>query len=221
MGKLLVVPTPIGNLSDITLRGLEILKSVNVIACEDTRHTRILLDHFQIKEKQLISYFAPREQEKIPQILANLQNEDVALVTDAGMPGISDPGFQLIKICIEHDIAVEVLPGSAAFVTALVGSGLPTDKFIFLGFVPKKGKARYFNQLKGLKDTTVIVYESPYRIIKSLEFILETFGDVACVVVRELTKIHEEYIRGSASEVLANLNNRPSIKGEIVLLFRI
>ena len=138
MGKLIVVPTPIGNLKDITLRALEVLKEVNYIACEDTRRTLILLNHYEIKGKKLIPYYEPKEEKQIPKILKILEKEDVALVSDAGMPAISDPGYRLIRKCIEEGIEVEVLPGPSAVITALVGSGLPTDRFLFAGFPPQK-----------------------------------------------------------------------------------
>ncbi len=221
MGKLYVVPTPIGNLKDITLRALEVLKSVNYIACEDTRRTLILLNHYDIKGKKLISYYEPKEEQRIPKILKILEREDVALVTDAGMPAVSDPGYRLIKRCIEEGIEVEVLPGASAVLTALVGSGLPPDRFLFLGFAPKKGTKSFFQEIKNCEDTTVILFENPNRVIKTLELILEIFGDVDACVARELTKVHEEYIRGRVSEILSELKGREKIKGEIVILFRI
>jgi len=153
MRKLYVVPTPIGNLKDITLRSLEILKEVEYIFCEDTRRTKILLDHYGIKDKKLISYFAPKEEEKIPYLLEILKNHNAVLVVDSGMPAISDPGYKLIKACLEENIEVEVLPGPSAFLTALIGSGLPPDKFLFLGFLPKKGLKNYLEKLKNLEIT--------------------------------------------------------------------
>jgi len=193
MGKLYVVPTPIGNLKDITLRALEVLRQVNYIACEDTRRTRILLNHYEIKGKKLISYYEPKEERQIPKILRVLEKEDVALVSDAGTPAVSDPGYRLIKRCIEEGIEVEVLPGPSAVITALVGSGLPTDRFTFLGFPPKKGTKRFFEELKPCEDTTFILFESPKRVVKTLHLVREVFGEVKACVARELTKVHEEY----------------------------
>ncbi len=222
MGKLIVVPTPIGNLKDITLRALEVLKEVNYIACEDTRRTLILLNHYEIKGKKLIPYYEPKEEKQIPKILKILEKEDVALVSDAGMPAISDPGYRLIRKCIEEGIEVEVLPGPSAVITALVGSGLPTDRFLFAGFPPKKGTKSFFEELKKCEDTTLIFYESPHRILKTLKLMEEVFGkETPACVARELTKIHEEYIRGSLEEVVKELESREKIKGEMVILIRV
>lgn len=216
--KLYVVPTPIGNLKDITLRALEVLKSVNYIVCEDTRRTKILLDHYRIKDKKLISYFAPREDEKVSLILQILEKENVALVVDAGMPGISDPGYKLIKASLEQGIDIEVLPGPSAFLTALIGSGLPTDKFLFLGFLPKKGLENYLKKYKDL-EATIIFYESPYRILKTLDIIEKVFGNVDLVIAREISKIYEEYLRGKLSEIKEKIKNK-KLKGEITIVFR-
>ncbi len=216
--KLFIVPTPIGNLKDITLRGVEILKEVNYIICEDTRRTKILLDHYQIKNKKLISYFAPKEEQKIPQILEILKKENCAFVVDSGMPGISDPGYKLIKACLEDNIEIEVLPGPSAFLTALVGSGLPLDKFLFLGFLPKKGLENYLSQFKDL-ELTIAFYESPNRILKTLNLIKKVFGNVQIVIAREISKVYEEYLRGDLEEILKILENR-KLKGEITVIFR-
>ncbi len=218
MPKLFIVPTPIGNLKDITLRAIEVLNSVNYIVCEDTRRTKILLDHYQLKNKKLISYFAPKEREKIPQILEILKKENMALVVDSGMPGISDPGYQLIKACLENKIEIEVLPGPSAFLVALVGSGLPLDKFLFLGFLPKKGLENYLSQFKDL-EVTIIFYESPHRIFKTLNLIKKIFGNVQVVIAREISKVYEEYLRGNLEEILKILENR-KLKGEITVIFR-
>ncbi len=220
MGRLYVVPTPIGNLKDITLRALDVLREVDYIACEDTRRTRILLNHYDIKGKKLISYYEPKEKLQIPKIINTLREHDVALVTDAGTPGISDPGFRLVRACIEEGIGVEVLPGASAATTALVGSGLPTDRFLFAGFPPKKGVRRFFEELKACEDTTIVIYESPKRLLKTLNTIRETFGEVNTCVARELTKVHEEFVRGSISQVIEEFEKRKSIKGEVVVLFR-
>lgn len=216
--KLFIVPTPIGNLKDITLRAIEVLKEVNYIICEDTRRTKILLDHYQVKNKKLISYFASQEKEKIPQILKILKKENCALVVDSGMPAISDPGYQLIKTCLENNVEIEVLPGPSAFLTALIGSGLPTDRFFFLGFLPKKGLENYLNQFKNLK-TTFIFYESPKRILKTLKMIEKVFDNAQVVIAREISKIYEEYLRGDLGKIFKILENR-KLKGEITVIFR-
>ncbi len=218
MGKLYVVPTPIGNLKDITLRALEVLRSVNYIACEDTRRTLILLNHYNIKGKKLISYYEPKEEKQIPKIMKVLEKEEVALVTDAGTPAISDPGYRLIRRCIEEGVEVEVLPGPSAVTTALVGSGLPTDRFLFAGFPPKKGTRSFLEELKTCQEATVILFESPKRVLKTLQLVREVFGEVSVCVARELTKIHEEYIRGSVSEVIEEISKRGELKGEVVIL---
>ena len=221
-GKLYVVPTPIGNLKDITLRALEVLKKVNYIACEDTRRTLILLNHYNIKGKKLLSYYEPKEERQIPKILRVLEKEDVALVSDAGTPSVSDPGYRLIRKCIDEGIEVEVLPGPNAVITSLVGSGLPTDRFLFVGFPPKKGTKGFFENLKKCEDTTVIVFENPNRVLKTLNVIKEVFGsDIKACIAREITKIHEEYIRGILEEIIIQLENKEKIKGEVVILFRI
>ena len=218
MRKLYVVPTPIGNLKDITLRSLEILKEVEYIFCEDTRRTKILLDHYGIKDKKLISYFAPKEEEKIPYLLKILKNHNAVLVVDSGMPAISDPGYKLIKACLEENIEVEVLPGPSAFLTALIGSGLPPDKFLFLGFLPKKGLKNYLEKLKNL-EITFVFYESPRRILKTLKIIKEVFKDGKIVIAREISKIYEEYLRGDLEEIMKILEKR-KLKGEITIVFR-
>ncbi len=218
-GKLFVVPTPIGNLKDITLRALEVLQKAPFIACEDTRRTKILLNHYGIKGKKLISYYEPKEERQIPKLFKLLKNHDIALVSDAGTPAISDPGYKLIRACLNSGIVVEVLPGPSAFVTALVGSGLPTDSFIFVGFPPKKGTKGFFENLRSCRASTFIVYESPKRVVKTLEIVREVFGNVRVCVARELTKIHEEFIRGDIFEVMEELKNRKTVKGELTILF--
>ncbi len=219
MGKLYVVPTPIGNLRDITLRSLDVLKEVDTVLCEDTRRTRILLNHYQIKGKKLMSYYEPKEERQIPKVIGLLREKDVALVSDAGMPAISDPGYRLIRRCIEEGIEVEVLPGPSALITALVGSGLPTDRFLFAGFPPKKGTRGFFEELAECKDSTIVIYESPKRLLKTLNLIRETFGEVFLSVAREISKVHEEYIRGTVSQVIEELESRGSVKGEVVVVF--
>lgn len=221
MGKLYVVGTPIGNLKDITFRAIEVLQSVNFIACEDTRRTSILLNHYKIEGKKLLSYYEPKESVQVPKIIKLLEKEDVALVTDAGTPSISDPGYKLIRACIEKGIPVEVIPGPSAVITALVGSGLPTDRFTFVGFLPKKGLNNFLEELKAYKDSTIIAFESPNRVLKSLEAIKEVYGyNTTVCIARELTKLHEEYIRGRVVEVLEELSKRGEIKGEVVILWR-
>jgi len=216
--RLYIVPTPIGNLQDITLRALTILKSVDMILAEDTRKTGILLSHFEIKNS-LKSYHSFNEHKQLQAILQWLkEGKEIALVSDAGVPGISDPGFLLIRECLKNEIPVEVLPGPTAFIPALLKSGFACDSFVFEGFLPhKKGKR---SKIEGLKEEykTSIFYESPHRLIKTLELIKEILGnDRRISVSRELTKIHEETITGTASEVLLHFGSGP-IKGEIVLL---
>ena len=222
MGKLFIVPTPIGNLEDITLRALRVLKEVDIIACEDTRQTLKLLNRYNIKGKKLISYYQPKEEEKIPLLISLLKEcKNVALVTDAGTPAVSDPGYKLIKAAIEEGLKVEVLPGASALVVALVGSGLPTDRFIFLGFPPKKGLKSFLEPYRGL-EITFILYESPHRLLETLEVIKEVFKNPPTVVAKELTKLHEEFIRGKATEEVIKYfkKNPEKLKGEFVVLFR-
>jgi 16S rRNA (cytidine1402-2'-O)-methyltransferase len=212
------VPTPIGNLEDITLRALRMLKQSDLILAEDTRVTRILLSHFDI-HKKLISFHTNNEhvqlQEAIRQIEAHGQ---VALVTDAGTPGISDPGFLLVRACIEHGIEVECLPGPTAFVPALVASGLPADRFFFEGFLPhKKGRQSRLEYLTTL-DHTVVLYESPYRLIKTLQQIAQFMGGQRRIsVAKEISKMHEMHFRGTVQEAV-NYFTSHAVKGEFVLI---
>lgn len=217
MGTLYIVPTPIGNLEDITRRALRILGEVALIAAEDTRTTRVLLNHYQIKTP-LTSYHEHNKLTKLEAIFGALVTGDVALVSDAGTPGISDPGYELIREAIARGVRVESLPGASAAITALVASGLPTDSFVFLGFLPKKDKAR-LEALSSLQaeTRTCIVYESPNRLVDLLNAIVTALGDRPVCVARELTKIHEEYFRGNASEAAAYYTERPP-RGEIVVL---
>jgi 16S rRNA (cytidine1402-2'-O)-methyltransferase len=219
MNKLYIVPTPIGNLKDITLRALEILKEVDYIICEDTRRTNILLNHYSIKNKKLISYFVPKEDQKIPFLLEIIKKYKSALVVDAGMPGISDPGYKLIKACLENNLEIEVLPGPSAFLTALVGSGLPTDKFLFLGFLPKKGLKNYLEERIKELDVTIIFYESPKRLEKTLKTIYEVLGNCKIAIAREISKIYEEYLRGDLKEIISRLKDK-KLKGEITVVLR-
>jgi 16S rRNA (cytidine1402-2'-O)-methyltransferase len=219
-GILYIVPTPIGNLEDITLRALRILKECDLIACEDTRQSLKLLSYFEIS-KPLISFYSYNEQHRLGQILDKLSNgKKVVLISDAGTPGISDSGYVLVKEAIDKGIKTEVLPGASAVITALVGSGLPTDGFIFCGFLKRKsGKMRKeLSELLNLQKT-VVFYESPHRILKTVEICLNVFGENAKIcLAREITKKFEEYIRGTAKEVLENIKNKSSLLGEFVVL---
>ena len=213
-----MVATPIGNLGDITYRAIAILKSVDAVLAEDTRQTKKLLDHYEI-EKKLIPFHLHNEHKTLAAIIQRLQNgEQLALCSDAGTPGISDPGYLLIREVIENNIAVETLPGATAAIVALVNSGLPCDTFLYEGFLPhKKGKQTKILSLLN-ENRTTIFYESPHRIVKTLTMVAELLGEERKVVVaRELTKKFEEYVRGSAAEVLNHFKlNEP--KGEFVLL---
>ncbi len=216
-GTLYVVPTPIGNLEDITLRALNVLKGVDVIAAEDTRTTKFLLDHYGI-QKPLLSFYSHNEQVRVPQIIQKLKSGDsVALVSDAGTPGISDPAHSIIAASIENSINIIPLPGATAFVPALVVSGFSTHEFVFEGFLPhKKGRKTKLERLKD-EERTIILYESVHRIQKTLQEVLEYFGDRNVVVVRELTKKFEEITRGKVSAVLQEFASR-IMKGEFVLV---
>ena len=217
---LYLVATPIGNLEDITLRALRVLKEVDVIACEDTRQTQKLLNHYAIATRTT-SYHEHNEMTKSAELVKEMQGgASVALVPDAGMPGISDPGYRLITLAIRHQVPVVPVPGASAFLAALVASGLPTDSFRFSGFLPaKRGERR--TVLEGVKDSprTLVFYEAPHRIVEALEDVVEVLGASRQVVVaREVTKIHEEFLRGRAGDVLETLKTREAVKGEITLL---
>jgi len=217
---LYLVGTPIGNLEDITLRALRVLKEVDLIACEDTRQTQKLLNHFSISTRTT-SYHEHNEAAKSAELVKAMQEgASVALVTDAGMPGISDPGYRLITLAIEQGVPVVPVPGASAFLTALIASGLPTDSFRFNGFLPaKRGERRA--ALEAVRDSprTQVFYEAPHRIVETLQDVAEICGGSRNVVVaREVTKLHEEFLRGRAAEVLENLKARESVKGEITLL---
>ena len=218
MAKLTIVPTPIGNLEDITLRALKTLQRVRLILAEDTRTSGLLLHHFEIK-CPLQSYHMHNEHKMLESICVRIEAaEDVALVSDAGTPAISDPGFLLVRECLRRGIEVECLPGATAFVPALVASGLPADRFVFEGFLPqKKGRQTRLNALKD-EERTVVLYESPYRVLKTLAQIGEIRGlDCPVVAARELTKMHEEFVRGTVSELITHFTNKAP-KGEFVLL---
>jgi 16S rRNA (cytidine1402-2'-O)-methyltransferase len=215
---LCIVATPIGNLKDITLRALEVLKSVDLIACEDTRRTKILLGHYGIKTPTT-SFFQHNKITKAEYLLKLLkEDKNIALVSDAGMPGILDPGYNIINLAIQNNIPITAIPGPAAFVNALVLSGKPSHKFIFEGFLPKGSGAR-LNRLKKLLslEYTIILYESPHRILATLSDIQFVFGDREIVVTRELTKKFEEIKRGSAKEILEQLKQQGS-RGEFTVV---
>ena len=219
MSKLYLIPTPIGNLEDITLRSLRLLKEVSLILAEDTRTTGKLLKHYDIKNR-LQAYHIHNEHQVLNSIVERLlDGEIMALVTDAGTPAISDPGFLLVRECLKNDIEVESLPGATAFVPALVQSGFPNDRFFFEGFLPhKKGRQTRLKELATM-PYTLIFYESPHRLLKTLEQFLEFFGpETPISVSRELTKIHEENVRGSLTEVIEHFKSKSSIKGEIVIV---
>lgn len=217
-GKLYLVPTPIGNLKDITLRALETLQEADFIAAEDTRQTLKLLNHFEIK-KSLISYHKFNEQNKSDKIIELLmEGKNVALVSDAGTPGISDPGSVIVQRCIEQMIDFEVLPGATAITTALVYSGLDTTKFLFRGFLPRENKERKIvTDALMQSQETLIFYEAPHRLMDTLGYLLETFGDRKIAVCRELTKLYEEIYRGSLSEALKHFEEKKP-RGEFVLV---
>jgi 16S rRNA (cytidine1402-2'-O)-methyltransferase len=217
---LYLVATPIGNLEDITLRALRVLKEVDLIACEDTRQTLKLLNHYDIKTR-LVSYHQHNEVTKAAELVVDLEGgAQIALVTDAGMPGISDPGFRLIALAIRHHVPVVPIPGASAFLAALVASGLPTDSFRFGGFLPSKSGQRR-KLLESVKDSprTQVFYEAPHRLLETLSDVAEVLGeDRHVVVAREVTKIHEEFLRGRVREILEQFKARGDVKGEITLL---
>jgi 16S rRNA (cytidine1402-2'-O)-methyltransferase len=217
-GSLHIVATPIGNLEDITLRAIRILKEADIIAAEDTRHTRHLLERYQI-DTQLTSYHDHNKEEKAPILVARmLEGKNVALVSDAGTPGISDPGYFLINLAIDQHIPIIPIPGATAAIAALSVSGMPTDRFIFEGFLPSKHLARR-KRLQELskEERTLIFYEAPHKIIRAVSDMVEALGNRRAVITRELTKIHEETIRGTLSECLKRLQEG-SIKGEFTVI---
>lgn len=238
MGTLYLIATPIGNLQDITIRALKILFEVDIIACEDTRRAGILLDTMRAPYNHLIrngthehrprllSYYEQNELRRIPEILSLLHGgHSVAVISDAGTPAISDPGFKLVRECIHHKIKIEAIPGPSSVITALVLSGLPTDKFMFVGYPPRKSGHRmtFFNNIKESQSyikSTVIFFEAPHRIVGTLSEMEEVFGDVALVVCRELTKIHQEVRREKISEAKEYFT-KTNPKGEFVLLLNL
>lgn len=217
---LYLVGTPIGNLEDITFRAIRTLKSVDLIAAEDTRHTGKLLHHFDIKTPQ-VSYYEHNQQQRIPELLNKLeQGRSIALVTDAGMPGISDPGYELVKACIDRGFDVIPIPGVSACVTAVSASGLPSDRFVFEGFLPAKGQDRQ-NRLEALVVETraIVLYESPHRLRETLQDLAKTLGgDRAAVLGRELTKLHEQFWRGTLNEAIAYYESEVQPQGEFTLV---
>lgn len=217
-GNLYLVATPIGNLEDLTLRALRILGEVSVIACEDTRQTRKLLTKYNIK-KMLISYYHPKESQKVPWIVAMLkEGKDVALVTDSGTPGISDPGYPLIKEAIKQGIKIVPIPGPSALTAAVAASGLPAHRILFLGFSPpKKGAAKKMLHSLKKEKATLVFYIPTRKILSFLKFSQEEIGDRQIVIAREMTKIHEEFLRGTAEELIKKLEGM-KIKGEATVL---
>ena len=215
---LYIVATPIGNLQDITLRALETLKTVDFIVCEDTRHTAKLLFHFEIS-KPLVSFHAHSTQKDIDKIMLLLQEgKHGAIVSDAGTPGISDPGYLLIQACQKQQIAVTPIPGASAFLTALMASGLPTNRFWYYGFLPaKKGRETLFTKFVSIQDT-IVFYESPYRVLKTLEKLSTIMPGRTMVIARELTKLHEEFLQGTVLELYTNFRQRSKILGEFVMI---
>ena len=218
-GPLYIVATPIGNLEDITYRAVRVLREVSLIACEDTRHTRNLLDHYGIRTPT-ISYHEHNETARAAELVTRmLAGESVALVTDAGTPLVSDPGYRLVSAAILNQIPVLPIPGPSAALTALAGSGLPTDAFHFGGFLPHKPgqRARVLEALAG-EEATLVFYEAPHRILEALEAIEAALGPRPVVVARELTKVHEEFLRGAAGEIRDRLAAREAVKGEFTIL---
>lgn len=217
-GCLYVVGTPIGNLEDITLRALRILKEVDLIACEDTRHTQKLLQHYDI-HKNLVSYHEHNELTRSPELLIKLEEgAKIALVSDAGMPLVSDPGYRLVTLCLRHKIPVVPIPGPSALLAALAACGLPSEEFLFFGFLPARtGERRRALERLRLEDRTIIAYEAPHRIEESIADALEILGDRPACLAREVTKVHEEFRRARLSDLLASLREKPA-KGEITLL---
>ena len=218
-GKLYLVATPIGNLEDITFRAIRILKEVDLIAAEDTRHTLKLLNYFEIS-KPLISYHRHNEEIKSELLIDKLlEGKNIAIVTDAGTPGISDPGEEMVKEAIEKNIEVIPIPGACALINALIASGLNTKEFSFYGFLPlnKKNRKNVLERIKR-EDKTIILYEAPHKLLKTLEDILENVGDINCVIAKEITKVHEEFLRNNLNNILDELKRKEAIKGEYIIL---
>lgn len=216
-GALYLVATPIGNLADITYRAVHILKNVDLIAAEDTRKSRILLNHYQIKTP-LVSYHSYNLKKQTPQLIRHLKEQkSLSLISDAGTPGISDPGYQLVQAAIEENIRIVPIPGASALLAALVASGLQTNRFVYEGFLPlKKGRQTRLQQL-AREERTIVLYESPHRIRRTINDILTVFGDRPCVLARELTKLYEELYRGTLSSI-NEITKTKTLKGEMVLI---
>ena len=227
MGILYIIATPIGNLEDITLRAIKILKTVDAIACEDTRKTGMLLSRIlpeDINKPRLISYYEQNELQRIPEVINALKDGlNIALVSDAGTPTISDPGFKLVRECIREGIRVESIPGPSSVISSLVTSGLPTDKFLFVGYPPKKPghrKTLFENLTKLPIKTTIIFFEGPHHLLRTLSEMKEVFGDIDIVICRELTKIYEEIQRSKISSSIDHFT-KTNLKGEFVILFHL
>ena len=217
---LYIISTPIGNLKDITLRAIDTLKESDIILAEDTRRTSILLNHYNIKNKQLISFNDTNKERKTPQIIKELETKNILIVSDSGTPGISDPGFYLIREAVKNNIKVIPVPGPTALISALTASGFPTDSFEFYGFIPKKEKARkdLLNKIKNSNKTTIL-YESPYRLTKTLKAMNDIMPNKNLCIARELTKKFEEFIRGTSKELYHKLKDK-KIKGEITIIIK-
>ncbi len=216
---LYIVPTPLGNLDDFTKRGQDTLSSCDFIIAENPAHSSKLINHFGLPKKKMVQFADHNEHEILEGLIERLKTDTGCLISDAGTPGISDPGFRLVRACREAGIEIIPLPGPSAAVTALSASGLPTDRFLFFGFLQKtEHKVLQAVEMARETESTLVTYESPQRILKTVEFIAKKYPDAKIVVARELTKIHEEFITGSATEVLGNLKQKSSIKGEITLL---
>lgn len=218
VGKLILVPTPIGNIEDITLRALKVLKEVDFIYAEDTRHSRKLLDHYEVN-KPLMSLHQHNEHKMVQSVVNKLKTSSIAYISDAGTPGISDPGFLLVRECLKEGIEVECLPGATAFVPALVISGIPCDRFYFEGFLPqKKGRKTKLEQLAQI-DKTIVLYESPHRIVKLVKELKEYFDENRQIALcKEISKLHETVYRGNITEVLHEVESIEKIKGEFVIV---
>ncbi len=216
-GILYLVATPIGNLADITFRAIETLREVDLIAAEDTRHAAILLHHYEIR-KPVVSYYEENEKRRSQELLDKLSaGQNIALITDAGTPLLSDPGFQLVRKAIENDIRIVPIPGASSILTALMASGLPTDRFTFEGFLPrKKGRLTRLNELAN-EPRTMVFFESPHRVLETLQDFLEKFGDRPAVCAREMTKVYEEFRRDRLSNLIKHFENHPA-KGEFVII---
>ena len=216
---LYVIATPIGNLEDITYRAVGVLGETNILIAENPSHSQKLLQHYKISGKKILQFADHNEAKMLPKLIELLKTQNGAIMSDAGTPGVSDPGFRLVRACTEAGIPVTPLPGPSASVSALSASGLPTDRFLFVGFLPKTlPKLKNILEIGNSTESTIICYESPQRISKTISNIAEIYPDAKIVIAREVSKLHEEFIRGNAKEVSSQLNKKVSIKGEITLL---